>query len=167
MGECQPPFLPRTPNLPSRPPCESCGARDCSQLHAPQFNLESEELLTVRDELEGWRQDIAQPLHLDIYLETAANSLMREAVGATAGEPSVVLLERWHVQYAPLPTPPAQVAWPGFYKRHMVLLRSILGQLRMMPSHRSAGGKGPPVVPRPRPACSSRPLGWLGVGSRA
>ena len=72
---------------------------------------------------------------------------MREAVGATAGEPSVVLLERWHLQYAPLPTPPAQVAWPGFYKRHMVLLRSILGQLRMMPSHRSAGGKGPPVVP--------------------
>ena len=92
---------------------------------------------------------------------------MREAVGATAEEPSLVLLERWHLQYAPPPTPPGQIAWPGFYKRHMVLLRSILGQLRMMPSHRSAGGKGPPVVPRPRPACSSRPLGWLGVGSRA
>ena len=132
-----------------------------------QFNLESEELLTVRDELEEWRQEMAQPLQLDILLQTvrrttleprtsrqgstppathtpeprlgqAGNSLMREAVGATAEEPSLVLLERWHLQYAPPPTPPGQIAWPGFYKRHMVLLRAIVGYLRLLPSHRLA-----------------------------
>ena len=63
---------------------------------------------------------------------------MREAVGATAEEPSLVLLERWHLQYAPPPTPPGQIAWPGFYKRHMVLLRAIVGYLRLLPSHRLA-----------------------------
>ena len=63
---------------------------------------------------------------------------MREAVGATPEEPSLVLLERWHLQYAPPPTPPGQIAWPGFYKRHMVLLRAIVGYLRLLPSHRLA-----------------------------
>ena len=92
----------------------------------------------MRDELEDWRQEIAQPLQLDIFLDTAANSLMRDAVGATADEPSLVLLERWHLQYAPPPAPPAAIAWPGFYKRHMVLLRAILGYLRLMPAHRLA-----------------------------
>ena len=92
----------------------------------------------MRDELEGWRQDTAQPLQLDIFLETAANSLIRDAVGATADEPSMVLLERWHLQYASVSTPPSQISWPGFYKRHMVLLRSILTYLRLMPSHRLA-----------------------------
>jgi hypothetical protein len=132
-----------------------------------QFNLESEELLTVRDELEEWRQEMVQPLQLDILLQTvrrtalepragrqgrtppathtctprvrqAGNALMREAVGATAEEPRLVLLERWHLQYAPPPTPPGQIAWPGFYKRHMVLLRAIVGYLRLLPSHRLA-----------------------------
>ena len=121
----------------------------------------------MRDELEEWRQEMAQPLQLDILLQTvrrttleprtsrqgstppathtpeprlgqAGNSLMREAVGATAEEPSLVLLERWHLQYAPPPTPPGQIAWPGFYKRHMVLLRAIVGYLRLLPSHRLA-----------------------------
>ena len=124
----------------------------------------------MRDELEEWRQEMAQPLQLDILLQTvrqhgartkdgqagshtacllltrlrlalvpqAGNSLMREAVGATPEEPSLVLLERWHLQYAPPPTPPGQIAWPGFYKRHMVLLRAIVGYLRLLPSHRLA-----------------------------
>ena len=63
---------------------------------------------------------------------------MRVAVGATAEEPSLVLLERWHLQYAPPPTPPGQIAWPSFNKRHMVLLRAIVGYLRLLPSHRLA-----------------------------
>ena len=40
-------------------------------LARPQFDVRSEELLRVHDELEAWRRDISQPLQLDIFMATA------------------------------------------------------------------------------------------------
>ena len=51
-------------------PTHSAAQRTLTGVRRVQFNLESEELLTVRDELEEWRQDMAQPLQLDIMLQT-------------------------------------------------------------------------------------------------
>ena len=47
-----------------------------------------------------------------------------------------MLLERWRLRYEPLGTTPSAISWPAFYKRFMVLLRSLLAQLRLLPSHR-------------------------------
>lgn len=54
-------------------PTHSAAQRTLTGVRRAQFNLESEELLTVRDELEQWRQDMAQPLQLDIMLQTVSH----------------------------------------------------------------------------------------------
>lgn len=45
------------------------------------FNVESEELVAVHDELEAWRQDTSQPLQLDIFVDVADNPLLNAALG--------------------------------------------------------------------------------------
>ena len=45
------------------------------------FNVESEELLTLHDELEQWRLDISQPLQLDIFVDAADEPIIRSALG--------------------------------------------------------------------------------------
>ena len=101
-----------------------------------QFNIESEELLFLREELDGWRQQISQTLRLDVFVDTADSTRVREAVGAQAHEPRRVLLERWSLRYEPAAALPERIAWPAFYKRFMVLLRSLLAFLPLMPAHR-------------------------------
>ena len=102
------------------------------------FNIESEELLTVHDELEAWRQDISQPLQIDIFVDAAEEPRIRAALGLQPEEPTTVLLERWRLRYEPLGGPPTSISWPTFYKRFMVLLRSVLAQLRLLHTHRLA-----------------------------
>ena len=102
------------------------------------FNIESEELLTVHDELEAWRQDISQPLQIDVYVDAGGEPLIRSALGLQPEEPTTVLLERWRLRYEPLGAPPSSISWPAFYKRFMVLLRSLLAQLRLLPTFRLA-----------------------------
>ena len=36
----------------------------------------------MREELHGWRQDMSQPLQLDLFLDTTGSSLMRDSLGA-------------------------------------------------------------------------------------
>ena len=55
-----------------------------------------------------------------------------------AEEPTTVLLERWRLRYEPHNAAHSSISWPTFYKRFMVLLRSLLAQLRLLPSHRLA-----------------------------
>jgi len=105
------------------------------------FNLESEEVACVRDRLEGWKQRISQPLQLDIFIDTSS-SAVRAAVGAQPNEPHLVLLERWTLRYEPAPHAPEAIGWPTFYKRFMVLLRSLAAFLRLMPAHRLASSLG-------------------------
>ena len=45
------------------------------------FNIESEELLTMHDELEAWRQDISQPLQIDVFVDAAHEPLIRGTLG--------------------------------------------------------------------------------------
>ena len=45
------------------------------------FNIESEELLTMHDELEAWRQDISQPLQIDVFVDAAHGPLIRGTLG--------------------------------------------------------------------------------------
>ena len=59
-------------------PTHSAAQRTLTGVRRVQFNLESEELLTVRDELEEWRQDMAQPLQLDIMLQTVRHRARTE-----------------------------------------------------------------------------------------
>ena len=59
-------------------PTHSAAQRTLTGVRRVQFNLESEELLTVRDELEEWRQDMAQPLQLDILLQTVRHRARTE-----------------------------------------------------------------------------------------
>ena len=68
--------LHRAPIL--HPPTHSAAQRTLTGVRRVQFNLESEELLTVRDELEEWRQDMAQPLQLDILLQTVRHRARTE-----------------------------------------------------------------------------------------
>ena len=67
-----------------------------------QFNLESEELLTVRDELEEWRQDMAPPPtspHLANFLAiwnvlTSAGAISAPLVVGTLHERSSIYMAR-------------------------------------------------------------------------
>ena len=68
------PPAPRTRTAPTH----SAAQRTPTGVRRVQFNLESEELLTVRDELEEWRQDMAQPLQLDIMLQTVRHHARTE-----------------------------------------------------------------------------------------
>jgi len=95
-------------------------------------------LLSLREELTGWRQQISQPLRLDIFVDTGDSALLREAVGAQAHERGTVLLERWWLRYEPAAAEPRGIGWPAFYKRFMVLLRALIGFLPLMPAHRLA-----------------------------
>ena len=54
------------------------------------FNVESEELLTLHDDLEQWRLDISQPLQLDVYVDATDEPLIRGALGLTPHEPTTV-----------------------------------------------------------------------------
>lgn len=45
------------------------------------FNVESEELLTLHDNLENWRLDISQPLQLDIFVDASEDPSIRSALG--------------------------------------------------------------------------------------
>jgi hypothetical protein len=94
----------------------------------------------VREELQGWRQDISKPVQLDVWLNTGGSGPMREFVGASESEPTIVLLERWRMQYVPCAEPLGQCAWDPsrFYKRFCVLIRSIVAQLRLLPAQRLA-----------------------------
>ena len=92
----------------------------------------------MRERVQDWRKDMRQPLQLDVFLDTAGSSLMRESLGASEGEPPVILLERWRFQYVPCSEPLSNVAWDRFYKRFMVLMRAIVSQLRLLPAHRLA-----------------------------
>ena len=52
-----------------------------------------------------------------------------------------MLLERWRIKYEPNGAPSSKATtigttWPAFYKRFMVLLRALLAQLHLLPSHR-------------------------------
>lgn len=51
----------------------------------PQFNLESDEIGVVRDQLDGWRQHISQPITLDVFISTEGSQLIQEAVGVQVG----------------------------------------------------------------------------------
>jgi hypothetical protein len=95
-------------------------------LARPQFDVRSEELLRVHDELEAWRRDISQPLQLDIFVDATDEPMMRGALGMHAEEPTRVLLERWRLHYDPHDAPATQVALKPIYKRFMVLLRALL-----------------------------------------
>ena len=59
-------------------PTHSAAQRTLTGVRRVQFNLESEELLTVRDELEEWRQEMVQPLQLDILLQTVRHRARTE-----------------------------------------------------------------------------------------
>lgn len=79
-GHCQPPPQARGPTSP--PP---------SSPNPTQFNLESDEIGVVRDQLDGWRQQISQPITLDIFISSSESHLIREAVGVQvrpAGTPT-------------------------------------------------------------------------------
>eukprot|EP00900_Chrysochromulina_parva_P001449 jgi/Chrpa1/11304/Chrysochromulina_OHIO_Genome00003988-RA len=102
------------------------------------FDVRSEELLRVHDELEAWRRDISQPLQLDIFVDATDEPMMRGALGMHAEEPTRVLLERWRLHYDPHDAPATQVALKPIYKRFMVLLRALLAQLRLLPTYRLA-----------------------------
>ena len=82
------------------------------------FNIESEELLTLHDQLEPWRADISQPLQLDIFVDTSQLPPSHPLLGVLDAAPSspVVLLERWRLAYEPQSAPPTNISWPGFYK---------------------------------------------------
>ena len=107
-------------------------------LARPQFDVRSEELLRVHDELEAWRRDISQPLQLDIFVDATDEPMMRGALGMHAEEPTRVLLERWRLHYDPHDAPATQIALKPIYKRFMVLLRALLAQLRLLPTYRLA-----------------------------
>lgn len=90
----------------------------CCVAYAPrlsrQFNLELDELDTVRRELGGWDPCRPLPLFIDIFLDLDSGSVVgptqralnepmgehARAQGRTASE-SVVLLERWQLLYLP------------------------------------------------------------------
>ena len=72
-------------------------------------------------------------------------------------EPTAVLLERWRIRYEPLGRPPANVAWQTFYKRFMVLLRSLIAQLRLLPAHRLASSLAKHYDPDRDPEGSRKP----------
>ena len=82
-SSCSPSWEGRTNSAVSHctahPHCtHSAAQRTLTGVRRVQFNLESEELLTVRDELEEWRQDMAQPLQLDILLQTVRHRARTE-----------------------------------------------------------------------------------------
>jgi hypothetical protein len=124
--------------VPARHPPATCARAHTGALLPWQFNIDSEELLSLREELSGWRQQVSQPLRLDIFVDTGDSALLREAVGAQAHERGTVLLERWWLRYEPPAAQPRGIGWPGFYKRFMVLLRALIGFLSLMPAHRLA-----------------------------
>ena len=107
-----------------------------------QFNIESGELVILRDHLEAWRLDISQPLQLDIFADTSSSPRLRSLLCASDHEPAHILIERWRFQYEPLGTRPQDIAWASFYKRFMVLLRGLMAQLRLLPAHRFAASLG-------------------------
>lgn len=45
------------------------------------FNVESEELLKVHDDLEHWRLDTSQPLQIDIFVDASEEPIIRGALG--------------------------------------------------------------------------------------
>ncbi|KAL3931827.1 MAG: hypothetical protein SGPRY_000966, partial [Prymnesium sp.] len=102
------------------------------------FGIECEELISMREGLHAWRQDMSQPLQLDLFVDTTGSSLMRDSVGASESEPALILLERWRFQYVHFSEHLGNLAWDRFYKRFMVLMRSIVSQLRLLPAHRFA-----------------------------
>lgn len=114
------------------------------------FNIESMELPAVRMQLDGWKQHMSAPLQLDLFLDSSDTPGLREAVSAQGHEPSLVLLESWLLQYDPSGALAERIVWPGFYKRFMVLLRSVVAFLRLMPAHRFASAlakqRGAPVL---------------------
>ena len=84
----------------------------------PQFNIDSESLPTVHSQLQAFREDISQPLQLDIFVDTSQLPPSHPLLGVLDAAPSspVVLLERWRLAYEPQSAPPTNISWPGFYK---------------------------------------------------
>ena len=92
--------------------------RDPPASSAPQFNIDSESLPTVHAQLQAFREDISQPLQLDIFVDTSQLPPSHPLLGVLDAAPSspVVLLERWRLAYEPQSAPPTNISWPGFYK---------------------------------------------------
>ena len=88
------------------------------RLPPPQFNIDSESLPTVHSQLQAFREDISQPLQLDIFVDTSQLPPSHPLLGVLDAAPSspVVLLERWRLAYEPQSAPPTNISWPGFYK---------------------------------------------------
>ena len=108
MGAPRPPPRAAPPPAPRDPPASS----------APQFNIDSESLPTVHAQLQAFREDISQPLQLDIFVDTSQLPPSHPLLGVLDAAPSspVVLLERWRLAYEPQSAPPTNISWPGFYK---------------------------------------------------
>ena len=87
-----------------------------------QFNIESEEMPRVREQLDCWRAQFSQPLQVDVFVPPHET------------QPTELLLERWVLQYEPSFAEPHRIGWPVFYKRFMVLLRTVISFLRLMPT---------------------------------
>uniref|UniRef100_A0A7S4BF18 Autophagy-related protein 13 N-terminal domain-containing protein n=1 Tax=Chrysotila carterae TaxID=13221 RepID=A0A7S4BF18_CHRCT len=102
------------------------------------FNIECAELPDVRTQLTPWLQHLSTPLQLQIFIDSTASPLIREAVSAQSHEPSLVLLESWLLRYEPSGAKPEGIQWAGFFKRFLVLFRALAAYLRLMPAHRFA-----------------------------
>lgn len=100
-----------------------------------RFNLDIDEVPTVRDAMAAWRDDVRRPLAIDIVYDDAAGS----------GRPKV-LLERWSVTFA-ADGESAGAVWLGstqdviqqlkeVCKKISVLLRALFALMRQLPAHR-------------------------------
>ena len=87
-----------------------------------RFNLEIQEVPTVRQILSTWRQNLNLPLRLDVYYEHTNNE-----------ETQRDLLERWCLTYSPESTPTVSIR--SVCKRIVCMLRSLHCLIRILPAH--------------------------------
>ena len=106
------------------------------------FNIDSNHMPNLAKQIEN----VAKQQHnththqitLDIFVDTDQHPLIADAARNKNQDSNLLLLERWNLLYEPAPEMPAAIQWPSFYKRFMVLLRSIAAYLRLLPAHRFA-----------------------------
>ncbi|CAH0521651.1 unnamed protein product [Peronospora belbahrii] len=106
-----------------------------------RFNLDIEEIPTIRDAMMRWKEDVRLPLTIDIFWDGREARQAREA-----SEQSKVLLERWSVTFATDGKVASNTQFSSTQdviqqlkevcKRISVLLRALFSFMRQLPAHR-------------------------------
>jgi hypothetical protein len=88
----------------------------------PQFNLETHDDESLCSRLSRWRDQPLTPLVIELFFEAG-----------TPDAPLPTLLERWSISYHPELV--AVLEAPAVYKRVVLLCRTLVAQLLLLPAH--------------------------------